>query len=194
MLHPNSKLVERCPLSTVVKCCLNHLNGVFQIGAFGPAVVPAIPKPNYGSEDSIFLASGKLRIAKAFSTRHGSFMGRSPAGTRSRGFGKKQVMATSVSQLAAKRVRVQGILPTSPARQGEFGTYFIGYARSPRTIEQMLQNMGLGLTRPRAIVCPAKGWRAALAIPSAAVWTLRPAGWSKIRKAGMGRRPGKDPR
>jgi hypothetical protein len=91
-------------------------------------------------------------------------------------------MPTSVSRLAAKRGRVQGILPTSPARQGEFGTYF---TRSPRTIEQMLQNMGLGLTPPRAIVCPAKGWRAALAIPSAAAWTLRPAGGSKIRKAGM---------
>ncbi len=28
--------------------------------------------------------------------------------------------------------------------QGEFGTYFVGYARSPRTIEQMLQNMFVG--------------------------------------------------
>jgi porphyrinogen peroxidase len=26
----------------------------------------------------------------------------------------------------------------------EFGTYFIGYARSPRTIEQMLENMFVG--------------------------------------------------
>jgi putative iron-dependent peroxidase len=30
------------------------------------------------------------------------------------------------------------------AGQGEFGTYFIGYARSPRTIEQMLRNMFVG--------------------------------------------------
>jgi porphyrinogen peroxidase len=30
------------------------------------------------------------------------------------------------------------------AAQGEFGTYFIGYARSPRTIEQMLENMFVG--------------------------------------------------
>jgi putative iron-dependent peroxidase len=29
--------------------------------------------------------------------------------------------------------------------QTEFGTYFIGYARSPRTIEQMMQNMFVGL-------------------------------------------------
>ncbi|MGO9603806.1 MAG: Dyp-type peroxidase [Candidatus Binataceae bacterium] len=30
------------------------------------------------------------------------------------------------------------------AGQGEFGTYFIGYSRSPRTTEQMLQNMFVG--------------------------------------------------
>jgi porphyrinogen peroxidase len=30
------------------------------------------------------------------------------------------------------------------AGQGEFGTYFIGYARSPRTTEQMLENMFIG--------------------------------------------------
>ncbi len=30
------------------------------------------------------------------------------------------------------------------AAAGEFGTYFIGYARSPRTIEQMLENMFVG--------------------------------------------------
>ena len=28
--------------------------------------------------------------------------------------------------------------------KGEFGTYFIGYARSPRRIEQMLENMFVG--------------------------------------------------
>ena len=30
------------------------------------------------------------------------------------------------------------------AGQGDFGTYFIGYSRSPRTIEQMLENMFVG--------------------------------------------------
>jgi porphyrinogen peroxidase len=30
------------------------------------------------------------------------------------------------------------------AGQGEFGTFFIGYSRSPRTIEQMLENMFAG--------------------------------------------------
>ncbi len=35
-------------------------------------------------------------------------------------------------------------MPFGRAGQGEFGTYFIGYSRSPRTIEQMLDNMFIG--------------------------------------------------
>jgi putative iron-dependent peroxidase len=38
-------------------------------------------------------------------------------------------------------------MPFGRAGHGEFGTYFIGYSRSPRTIEQMLENMFVG--RPR---------------------------------------------
>jgi putative iron-dependent peroxidase len=35
-------------------------------------------------------------------------------------------------------------MPFGRAGQGEFGTYFIGYSRSPHTIEQMLDNMFIG--------------------------------------------------
>jgi len=35
-------------------------------------------------------------------------------------------------------------MPFGSAARGEFGTYFIGYARSPRTVEQMLTNMFVG--------------------------------------------------
>jgi porphyrinogen peroxidase len=35
-------------------------------------------------------------------------------------------------------------MPFGRAAEQEFGTYFIGYARSPRTIEQMLDNMFVG--------------------------------------------------
>ena len=35
-------------------------------------------------------------------------------------------------------------MPFGEAGKGEFGTYFIGYSRSPRTIEQMLENMFVG--------------------------------------------------
>jgi putative iron-dependent peroxidase len=35
-------------------------------------------------------------------------------------------------------------MPFGNVARGEFGTYFIGYARSPRTVEQMLENMFVG--------------------------------------------------
>jgi porphyrinogen peroxidase len=35
-------------------------------------------------------------------------------------------------------------MPFGRVAEKEFGTYFIGYARSPRTIEQMLENMFVG--------------------------------------------------
>src|ERR1700726_1203436 len=35
-------------------------------------------------------------------------------------------------------------MPFGKASEGEFGTYFIGYSRSPLTIEQMLENMFVG--------------------------------------------------
>lgn len=39
---------------------------------------------------------------------------------------------------------VRDNMPFGDVGKGEFGTYFIGYARSPRTIEQMLENMFVG--------------------------------------------------
>jgi porphyrinogen peroxidase len=39
---------------------------------------------------------------------------------------------------------VRDNMPFGEFGTGEFGTYFIGYSRSPRTIEQMLENMFIG--------------------------------------------------
>jgi putative iron-dependent peroxidase len=39
---------------------------------------------------------------------------------------------------------VRANMPFGRPGQSEFGTYFIGYSRSPRTIEQMLENMFVG--------------------------------------------------
>ncbi len=39
---------------------------------------------------------------------------------------------------------VRDNMPFGDAGKGEFGTYFIGYARSPHRIEQMLENMFIG--------------------------------------------------
>jgi putative iron-dependent peroxidase len=40
---------------------------------------------------------------------------------------------------------VRGNMPFGRPGSGEFGTYFIGYARSPKPIEQMLENMFVGV-------------------------------------------------
>ena len=40
---------------------------------------------------------------------------------------------------------LRGNMPFGRPGHGEFGTYFIGYARSPQPIEQMLENMFVGL-------------------------------------------------
>jgi len=46
---------------------------------------------------------------------------------------------------AGKEVKIlRDNMPFGRAAHGEFGTYFIGYSRSPRTIEQMLENMFIG--------------------------------------------------
>ena len=39
---------------------------------------------------------------------------------------------------------VRDNMPFGDVGKGEFGTYFIGYARSPRKIELMLENMFVG--------------------------------------------------
>ena len=39
---------------------------------------------------------------------------------------------------------VRDNMPFGEVGKGDFGTYFIGYSRSPRTIEQMLENMFVG--------------------------------------------------
>ena len=46
---------------------------------------------------------------------------------------------------AGKEVKIlRDNMPFGRAGHGEFGTYFIGYSRSPRTMEQMLENMFVG--------------------------------------------------
>ncbi len=53
--------------------------------------------------------------------------------------------ALTVIEENGKEVKiVRANMPFGQVGRGEFGTYFIGYARSPRTIEQMLTNMFVG--------------------------------------------------
>ena len=53
----------------------------------------------------------------------------------------------AVSKLVENGVEVKILrdnMPFGEAGKGEFGTYFIGYSRSPRSTEKMLQNMFVG--------------------------------------------------
>jgi putative iron-dependent peroxidase len=51
---------------------------------------------------------------------------------------------TIVDQNGADRQILRLNMPFGTVGAGEFGTYFIGYARTPEVIEQMLRNMFLG--------------------------------------------------
>jgi putative iron-dependent peroxidase len=53
--------------------------------------------------------------------------------------------ALTVIEEGGKEIKiVRDNMPFGRVGENEFGTYFIGYARSPRTIEQMLENMFVG--------------------------------------------------
>jgi putative iron-dependent peroxidase len=53
--------------------------------------------------------------------------------------------ALTVIEENGKEIKIlRDNMPFGRAGYGEFGTYFIGYSRSPRTIEQMLENMFIG--------------------------------------------------
>jgi putative iron-dependent peroxidase len=52
---------------------------------------------------------------------------------------------TSITEDGEQLQIVRDNMPFGEIGKGEFGTYFIGYARSPHRIEQMLENMFVGL-------------------------------------------------
>ncbi len=51
---------------------------------------------------------------------------------------------TTITENGKELKIVRDNMPFGRVGEGEFGTYFIGYARSPRTIETMLENMFVG--------------------------------------------------
>jgi porphyrinogen peroxidase len=60
---------------------------------------------------------------------------------------KPRYAHNAVSKLVENGVEVKILrdnMPFGEAGKGEFGTYFIGYSRSPRTTEKMLENMFVG--------------------------------------------------
>ncbi len=58
---------------------------------------------------------------------------------------KWNALSTEAQERIIGRTKiVRDNMPFGDVGRGEFGTYFIGYARSPGTIEQMLENMFIG--------------------------------------------------
>ena len=51
---------------------------------------------------------------------------------------------TTIVENGEEKKILRDNMPFGRAGQGEFGTYFIGYSRTPRIIEQMLENMFIG--------------------------------------------------
>jgi porphyrinogen peroxidase len=51
---------------------------------------------------------------------------------------------TTIVENGEEKKILRDNMPFGRPGQGEFGTYFIGYSRSPRTTEQMLENMFIG--------------------------------------------------
>jgi porphyrinogen peroxidase len=51
---------------------------------------------------------------------------------------------TTIVENGEEKKILRDNMPFGRVGQGEFGTYFIGYSRSPRTTEQMLENMFVG--------------------------------------------------
>ena len=51
---------------------------------------------------------------------------------------------TSIEENGEQLQIVRGNMPFGEVGKHEFGTYFIGYARSPQRIEKMLENMFIG--------------------------------------------------
>ena len=51
---------------------------------------------------------------------------------------------TTIEEKGKEMKILRDNMPFGSAAQGEFGTYFIGYCRTPRTLEKMLENMFVG--------------------------------------------------
>ena len=131
----------------------------FVDGTENPAAQAAIDAVHVGAEDGAFAAGSYVIVQKylhdlagwnALSTEtQERIIGRTKLSNIELDDAVKPTFAhnalnTIVEDGQEKKI-VRANMPFGSPAAGEFGTYFIGYARSPRTIEQMLENMFVGL-------------------------------------------------
>jgi putative iron-dependent peroxidase len=130
----------------------------FVDGTENPSGAPALDATLIGEEDATF-AGGSYVIVQKYLHDVGGWNALSTE-TQERIIGRTKLadieLDDAIKPAFAHNVLTQIVedgreikilrdnMPFGRAGRGEFGTYFIGYSRSPRTIEQMLINMFVG--------------------------------------------------
>ena len=130
----------------------------FVDGTENPAGREAIDATLIGTEDSVFAGGSYVIVQKylhdlaawnALSTEaQERIIGRTKLSDIELDDAVKPTSAhnalTTIVEDGKEKKILRDNMPFGRAAHGEFGTYFIGYARSPRVIEQMLANMFVG--------------------------------------------------
>ncbi len=130
----------------------------FVDGTENPSGAPALDATLIGEEDAAFAGGSYVIVQKYLHDIAG--WNALPTETQERIIGRTKLadieLDDAVKPSCAHNALTQIVengrevkilrdnMPFGQAGRGEFGTYFIGYSRSPRTIEQMLVNMFVG--------------------------------------------------
>jgi porphyrinogen peroxidase len=130
----------------------------FVDGTENPVEEAAIDATIIGEEDAAFAGGSYVIVQKYFHDLQG--WNALPVEEQERIIGRKKLsdielddavkpssahnVLTSIVEDGKELEIVRDNMPFGEVGKGEFGTYFIGYARSPRRIEQMLMNMFVG--------------------------------------------------
>jgi putative iron-dependent peroxidase len=130
----------------------------FVDGTENPSGAPALDATLIGDEDAAFAGGSYVIVQKYLHDMAG--WNALPTETQERIIGRAKLsdieLDDTVKPSCAHNALTQIVengreikilrdnMPFGQAGRGEFGTYFIGYSRSPRTIEQMLVNMFVG--------------------------------------------------
>jgi porphyrinogen peroxidase len=130
----------------------------FVDGTENPKEQAAIEATIIGDEDSAFIGGSYVVVQKYLHDLHG--WNALPTEAQERIIGRTKLSdielddavkptsahnaLTSIEEDGQELEILRDNMPFGEAAKGEFGTYFIGYARSPHRIEQMLVNMFVG--------------------------------------------------
>src|ERR1700757_2192416 len=130
----------------------------FVDGTENPVEQAAVDATIIGEEDAAFAGGSYVIVQKYFHDLQG--WNALPVEEQERIIGRKKLsdielddavkpssahnVLTSIVEDGKELEIVRDNMPFGEVGKGEFGTYFIGYARSPRRIEQMLVNMFVG--------------------------------------------------